>query len=127
MDDKNKTAIDTLAAYKITLAGGISGVQGQLSAIDVALTVLENGYQSDQGAIASAVAKGVSDGVDAAVSAATQPLNDQIVTLTQEISNLTLQLTPPPPPTPPASQEGDGQTVSGDDSLTPPAPQAPAE
>jgi hypothetical protein len=60
-----------------------------INALTMAQTLLTDGYQSDQEAITA----GIAVGIDATVKAATDPLNDQIVTLTRQITDAQTALT----------------------------------
>ena len=52
----NQDAISALTAVKNTLQGQIAQLQGQMDAMDAAITVLTNGYAQDQAAVAAQAA-----------------------------------------------------------------------
>lgn len=66
-------SLDTLKALRITLVSNVTGIQGQVDALDIAITQLEGGYKIDQGTI------------DAAINTAKQTLKDKLVTLQEEV------------------------------------------
>ena len=81
----NPQAIAQLTSVK----GNNDNISG---ALDAALKILTTGYQSDQVANHAAIADGIAKGVAQAVQAATDPLQAQIQTLTENKDTLSKQV-----------------------------------
>ena len=78
----NTTLLSTLSSWKNSIDSQITGQIAQKSVLDAAVTLLTNGYQSDQ----QTIADGISSGIASAVKDATDPLNTQIATLTEQLA-----------------------------------------
>ena len=80
-------SIATLQALRNTLAAQVVGIQGQVDALDVAFTLLKDGYQTDQARIDTEVQK-----AQEAVTAQVADLTDQLTAKDAAIVDLQSQV-----------------------------------
>ena len=77
-------ALQQLQAFRQTLVGERSGIDGKILAFDVAFKLLTDGYATDQARIDSAIQADID-----ARSAHIQSLTDSVATLTAEVATKT--------------------------------------
>lgn len=77
MNEQNQESVNALGAFKVSL-------QAQVDALTLAMTIIQNGWQSDQDAIAA----GIQSGIDTSVKTATDPLNAQITAMLAALASI---------------------------------------
>jgi prefoldin subunit 5 len=90
MDSQN--AISSLQSFKNTLTGQRDGIQGQIDALDIAIKLLSDGYQSDSDRISAEVATTVAEQLPAQVAEQTATLQAQVADLTEQTTTLQAQV-----------------------------------